>query len=190
MNIAKVIVDVPASSIDQTFDYLIPEKFSDIVVAGARVIVPFGPRKVMGFVVEKTTASEFSKLKPLHDVLDFQPVLTKELLEIGKWLARETISLQITTFQAMLPQVLKATYKKEIVRLSEARLSEELELLVAGRDIVPYEDFIASGIRYIRLSEAVQAKDVAIEYVVQSRITKKYQTIIRPAKEIHQLEES
>ncbi|MBU8565887.1 primosomal protein N' [Virgibacillus pantothenticus] len=190
MNIAKVIVDVPASSIDQTFDYLIPEKFSDIVVAGARVIVPFGPRKVMGFVVEKTTASEFSKLKLLHDVLDFQPVLTKELLEIGKWLARETISLQITTFQAMLPQVLKATYKKEIVRLSEARLSEELELLFAGRDIVPYEDFIASGIRYIRLSEAVQAKDVAIEYVVQSRITKKYQTIIRPAKEIHQLEEA
>ena len=49
----------------------------------------------------------------------FPPVLTKELLEIGKSLTRETISLQITTFQAMLPQVLKATYKKEIVRSTQ-----------------------------------------------------------------------
>ncbi|AUJ26734.1 Primosomal protein N' [Virgibacillus dokdonensis] len=190
VNIAKVIVDVPASSIDQTFDYLIPEKFLDIVAPGVRVIVPFGPRKVMGFVVEKASSSEFSNLKSLKDVLDLEPVLTKELLRVGKWLAYETISLQITTFQAMLPQVLKATYKKEIVRLSEARLSEELEFLFAGRNVVPYEEFIASDIRYIRLSEAVKAGDIAIEYLVKSRITKKFLTMVRPAKPLHELEEA
>lgn len=190
MNIAKVIVDVPASAIDQTFDYLVPEKFKDIASVGMRVIVPFGPRKVMGFIVGERESSMISKLKPLHDILDLQPVLTKELLTLGKWLAEETISLQITTFQAMLPQVLKATYKKELVRMAESPLSDELETFFAGRDVVPYEEFIATSIPYLRLSEAVQDGDVAIEYIVKSRITKKYQTMIKPKKELHELEEA
>jgi len=48
VNIAKVIVDVPASVINQTFDYYIPEKFQDILQPGMRVVIPFGPRKISG----------------------------------------------------------------------------------------------------------------------------------------------
>src|SRR5690625_697965 len=139
VKIAKVIVDVPATSINQTFDYLIPEQFEEILQTGMRVVIPFGPRKITGFVVAKTSESEFEQLKEIIDVLDLTPVLTPELLELGKWLANDTLCLYIVAFQAMLPQVLKAKYDKEIVRLTSSELSSDLENLFAGRKVVPYE---------------------------------------------------
>ncbi|MFD1849106.1 primosomal protein N' [Oceanobacillus bengalensis] len=190
MNIAKVIVDVPASSINQTFDYYIPDKFIDILEPGMRVIVPFGPRKIMGFVVGFVSESTFDKLKEIVDVLDITPVLTKELLELGKWVANETLSLSIIALQAMLPQVLKSTYKKELVKKTDLDLPVELEYLFAGRDIVPFEAFEQSNISYNKLQKVIQAGDVTIDYLVKSKITKKQITMVKPAKDSHLLEEA
>ncbi|WP_087972960.1 primosomal protein N' [Oceanobacillus rekensis] len=190
MNIAKVIVDVPASSTNQTFDYLIPDKFMEMLTVGMRVIVPFGPRKIMGFVVGFTSESSFTKLKKIIDVLDLTPVLTTELLELGKWVANETLSLSITALQAMLPQVLKSQYKKELVRLTDDMLPDEFENLFAGRDYIPFEEFEATSISYYQLQKLLEAGDVSVDYLVKSRITKKQITMIKPAKDIHVLEEA
>ncbi|MBP1968152.1 primosomal protein N' (replication factor Y) [Virgibacillus natechei] len=190
MNIAKVIVDVPVSSINQTFDYQIPERFQDILTNGMRVIVPFGPRKLMGFVVGKATESSFDNLKEISDVLDLTPALTNELLDLGKWVANQTMSLYITALQAMLPQVLKAQYKKEIKRITDEALPDPLENLFAGRDVIAFEELEASTIRYPQLQKAVQDGEISIEYLVKSKITKKYVTMIAPARESYLLEEA
>lgn len=190
MNIARVIVDVPASSINQTFDYLIPDRFRDILTTGMRVIVPFGPRKIMGFVVGRTAESSFTKLKEITDVLDLTPVLTKELLDLGKWVAHETLSFYITALQAMLPQVLKAKYKKEIVRMTGEELPGNLELLFAGRDFISYEEFEGSTINFNQLQQAVKDGDIYIEYLVKSKITKKHVTMVKPSRDNHLLEEA
>lgn len=190
MKVAKVIVDVPASTINQTFDYSIPGKFQEIIKAGMRVIVPFGPRKIMGFVVGIVSESNVNKLKDIIEVLDLTPVLTNELLNLGKWLAKDTLSLSITALQAMLPQVLKSKYKKEIVRMTEAELPDDLEMLFAGRDVISYDEFEASSISYYQLQKTVQDGDLSINYLVKSRITKKQITMVKPALPIHLLEEA
>ncbi|MHA6251347.1 primosomal protein N' [Oceanobacillus sp. CAU 1775] len=190
MKIAKVIVDVPASVIDQTFDYEIPEQYIDVLVPGMRVIVPFGPRKIMGYVVKITSESAFKRLKPIEEVLDIVPVLTNELLDLGQWLAKETLSLSISALQVMLPQVLKSKYKKEIHRLNEEQLSPELEDLFAGRDVITYEEFETSLIKHSQLKKEIDQEKVMIDYIVKSKITKKYETMVRPKKDILQLEEA
>ncbi len=48
--IAQVIVDVAAKQTDRVFEYHIPKELTDVAV-GSRVVVPFGRRKVQGFVV-------------------------------------------------------------------------------------------------------------------------------------------
>lgn len=190
MNIAKVIVDVQARSINQTFDYLIPDRFLDVLQNGMRVIVPFGPRKIMGYVVGRVSESAYDELKEIIDILDLTPALTEELLELGKWLADETLSLYITTYQAMLPQVLKSQYKKELVRLTDAKLADDLEVLFAGRDYVPYEELNNRQIRYSHVQKAIQVGDIMINYLVKSKITKKYTTIVKPNKDAYLLEEA
>ncbi|MGJ9458806.1 primosomal protein N' [Oceanobacillus sp. CF4.6] len=190
MKIAKVIVDVPASSTNQTFDYFVPEKFRDMLTVGMRVIVPFGPRKIMGFVVDFTSESSFNKLKDIINVLDLTPVLTAELLELGKWVANETLSLSITALQAMLPQVLKSQYKKELVRMTDEELPGDIEHLFAGRGYIPFEEFESSSISYYQLQKLIETGDISIDYLVKSRITKKQVTMVKPAKEIFQMEEA
>ena len=190
MKIAQVIVDVPTSQVNQTFDYAIPEKFKGILSIGMRVTVPFGPRNIMGFVVGLSDFSSFDKLRNINDVLDLTPVLTEELIDLGKWLAEDTLSFYITAYQAMLPQVLKAKYKKELVRLTEASLSPEMELLFAGRDYINYEEFTASSISYQQLKKNIEDGDIRIKYLVKSKITKKHVTMISLNQEIHLIEEA
>ena len=63
--IAEVIVDVLSSNVDKVFDYKVPEGMN--VVVGDRVDVPFGPRKVDGFVIniKDTSSYDITKLKDI-----------------------------------------------------------------------------------------------------------------------------
>lgn len=187
MKYAKVIVDVPASAINQTFDYRVPEQFSDVIQKGCRVLIPFGPRKITGFVVELTNETSLTKLKDIIDVLDITPVLTDELIELGKWLAEDIICLYISAFQAMLPAVLKAKYDKEVVKLTDEALTIELDNVFQGRDSVSYDELVAANIRYSQLRKAIDEGLLMIHYDVKSKVTKQYRTMIRSALATHQL---
>lgn len=188
MNIAKVIVDVPASLVNQTFDYKIPEKFQEMLRPGMRVIIPFGPRKITGIVIKRIEQSEYPNLKEIIDVLDLTPVLTKELLELGKWLANETFSLYITTYQAMLPQVLKAKYEKEVVRTLNQPIQELFDPILIEKDRIPYDEALQL-FGYKNLQTYVERGIFTIQYRVKSNATKRYETIYKP-KSVAQLHEA
>ncbi|MCA1053460.1 primosomal protein N' [Rossellomorea aquimaris] len=111
-NVASVIVDVPAMQTDRTYDYLVPDEWLGSISPGMRVAVPFGPRKIQGFVMELKEKGEVSKLKPIHEPMDLVPVLNEELLSLGNWLTEKTLSFKISAFQAMLPAAMKAKYEK------------------------------------------------------------------------------
>ncbi|MBM7552813.1 primosomal protein N' [Thalassobacillus pellis] len=190
MDIARVVVDVPSSQTNRPFDYRVPDKFRGIVEKGVRVIVPFGPRKIMGYVVAMTNKSEFDRLKPIEDVLDLTPILTEELLDLGNWLTEQTLSFYISSFQVMLPQVLKAKYKKELWRQEEELLPENLESLFGGREVIEFEEFEQSGISYHQLQKTIQEGIIDVHYEVKSRETKKTTTMIQPEKDPVSLEEA
>ncbi|MFC0524085.1 primosomal protein N' [Pontibacillus salicampi] len=190
MKIARVIVDVPTSQTNRLFDYTIPDKYQDVLTVGMRVIVPFGPRKIMGFVLDITSESKLNKLKNVQDVLDLTPVLTKELLDVGKWLAESTLCFYVSAFQAMLPQVLKAKYDKELWLLAEVEeLSPQLESLFAGRGVIPYEEIQEHNVSYSAIQKAVKEGILEIHYQVNSKETKKTETYITNALEEMELEE-
>ncbi|MGN8645049.1 primosomal protein N' [Gracilibacillus sp. HCP3S3_G5_1] len=190
MRVAKVIVDVPTNQTNQTYDYLIPAKLEGLVQKGMRVTVPFGPRKVMGFVLEVVDHSDIDKLKSVEEVMDLSPVLTEELLHLGKWISEQTVSFYIQTFQAMLPQILKAKYRKEIEALTDVELSDDLQKLFAGRAVMDYDEFIERNGDYQLLLKEVRSGHVRINYIVQSKETKKTTLFIAPDKEIYLLVEA
>ena len=67
--IAQVIVDVAAKQTDRVFEYHIPKELTDVAV-GSRVVVPFGRRKVQGFVVGiSETTSYTGKLKDSFNLI-------------------------------------------------------------------------------------------------------------------------
>ena len=81
--IAEVIVDVLSSEVDRVFDYNIPSSFEHITI-GYRVLVPFGNRKIEGFIVniKDTTDCPIDKLKDIIAIQDKYPLITSELIEL------------------------------------------------------------------------------------------------------------
>ena len=148
MSVAKVIVDVPAQQTNRPFDYRIPASLQGVLKPGMRVIVPFGPRKVQGFVVDIVSESQFPKLRGISELMDIEPVLNEELLELSEWLTEQTLCYKISAFQVMLPPALKAKYEKKL-RLKDRQLlpylPESLQPYFYGHDTIPWEEVLKYG---------------------------------------------
>lgn len=80
--IAKVIVDILNSEVDRVFDYIIPSEMS--VEIGDRVLLPFGNRKIEGYVLKIAETSDFdeNKLKPIIKKMDEFPIIKTELIDL------------------------------------------------------------------------------------------------------------
>lgn len=139
--IAEVIVDVPTQQTDRPFDYKVPAKWEGIIQEGMRVTVPFGPRKLLGFIVKLKNESTMKGLKSISTIMDIEPVLNEELLDLGHWLADDTMCFKISAFQAMLPAAMKAKYEKKIQLAEQVKpevLPEDIRKYFANRDPVSW----------------------------------------------------
>ncbi len=126
--IAKILVDIKAKDVDQTYDYIIPPKYNKILEIGARVIVPFGHRVIMGFCLEIAETSEYQKtLKEIESIIDLESYLTEELIEIAYKIREENSSLLIRILEAMLPSALKVVYRPKVQVINIDELSEEIK---------------------------------------------------------------
>lgn len=74
---AGVIVDVRAEAVNRIFQYAIPERYRATIEIGHRVLVPFGRRKLEGYVVELTDELEVEKerLRSILKPLDPEPAI-------------------------------------------------------------------------------------------------------------------
>lgn len=171
MIVAEVIVDVSAYPVDRPFDYLVPEKMHELIELGSRVKVPFGPRQVLGFVVNLKDHTEvpLDKIKPISSLLDIEPVLTKEMLEMAKWLKNETICYEIDVLQAMLPSALRAKYEKFVVLQTNARLLDpNLQPFFEQTKKVNFKEFEKNDLLH-PLKKAIREKQLTIENVVKQK---------------------
>lgn len=106
---ADILVELKAKGIDKTFTYLIPDTLKNKVSIGKRVLVPFGKQKLEGFVLNIYNQKDIDyELKEIIEVIDENPVLNKEMLELGKYISKKTLCNLISAYQTMLPAALKA----------------------------------------------------------------------------------
>ena len=109
----SVLVELSNRNIDKTFSYNVKEELIDSVKVGKRVTVPFGKQKLEGFILE-VNEGENPDYKYIIDVVDEDIILNDELLDLGKFLKKKTLSTLISCYQAMLPKALKAKEKVNI----------------------------------------------------------------------------
>jgi primosomal protein N' (replication factor Y) len=70
-----------------TFTYAIPERLTDYIAAGKRVLAPFGRRRVTGYVFGPGRHLDNKTLKPILDVLDDQPLFPSAMVPFFRWIA-------------------------------------------------------------------------------------------------------
>ncbi|MGG0411460.1 primosomal protein N' [Peribacillus simplex] len=180
MDIASVIVDVPAKQTDREFDYRIPEKWNQVIKPGMRVIVPFGPRMVQGFVTGLKAKSDFAKLRYIKEPMDLEPILNDELLQLGDWLTKEAMCFKISALQAMLPAAMKAKYEKviKVVEDKKDRLPPFIQNLFGKNDSISWKDVI-EGENASLFQKEMQNGNLELVYNVKNRLNKKTVRVIK-----------
>jgi primosomal protein N' (replication factor Y) len=126
--IARVLVDIKAKNVDKTYDYLIPSEYNNILEIGARVIVPFGKRFIMGFCLEIAESSDYKKgLKSIERIIDMESYLTEELIELARAIQVETSDLLIKILEMMLPAALKVVYRPKLQVVNIDKIDDSLK---------------------------------------------------------------
>lgn len=119
MKIAEIIVDNKCKETDRIFSYAIPEDLT--VEIGHRVIVPFGRgnKKIAGYVIGFTDTIEFNKekLKSIIKLAELEPLISKNMIEMVKWMREKYLCYYIEAIHALLPANvrIKTTYYYETI---------------------------------------------------------------------------
>ncbi|HEX8136687.1 MAG TPA: primosomal protein N' [Pyrinomonadaceae bacterium] len=121
----------------QTFTYRLPLALRAEAQLGSRLLVPFGRKRITGYIValleELDPASDLREedVKEAEELLDAEPLLTPEILEITRWVADYYAAPWGEVLKAALPAGLNATVEQILSITPEGR--DELARLPVGR---------------------------------------------------------
>ena len=108
--LVSVLVEIKALK-EKTFTYSVPLCLESKVKLGVRVKVPFGKIELSGLIIGYEIGSEY-ETKDIIEILDDEPILNKELIELGKYMSKKYICSLMSCYQCMLPSALKFNNKK------------------------------------------------------------------------------
>ena len=110
---ADVLIEIKAKALDRTFTYKVPDNMN--IKKGVRALVPFGNRTLEGFVLNVYKCKNLDyEVKEIIKCIDDYPVINDEMLSLGKYISKKTLSPLISAYQTMLPKALKAKHNTQI----------------------------------------------------------------------------
>lgn len=117
---AKVVVDVVNNNLDKLFDYSIPDTHDEYSV-GMRVLVPFGGRRVDGYIMQITDTCDLDKklVKDIIRPLSSTPLITEECMSLIYYLRQANHLRLIDAIHLVVP----ATVRKNTKGLLETHIS-------------------------------------------------------------------
>ncbi len=131
---AEVIVDIAHSQVDKVFEYSCP----DSLQVGSRVKVPFGGRKIDGFVIGVSRVSSYpaDKIKPVAEIFDEPPALIPECFDLMEKISARYRVPKAVALRLFLPSEMRlgkvhvsirryAKFSKEIGLNSSAKKQAE-----------------------------------------------------------------
>jgi len=165
-----------------TFTYKVPDQLAAEIQSGSRVIVPFRKKSLVGVVTEWTDEAPLdTKLREVQKCLDVIPALTKNMLELGQWIASYYVAPIGEVYRAMLPPLTELR-AQQIVRITElgrsttASLLGEmaaqpafLQKLQSAKDGLPLQTGIRSGIALSDLLKLQRRGFLEIRQQIQTR---------------------
>jgi len=153
MAILRVEPLTTARALRGPFDYRRPAAMADIEV-GSVVRVPFGPRKLLGVVVELAEASELPPERLAEPIEALESGAPPELVRLGLWVAREYCSTPSRGLQLVLPPGTGTG-----ARTVRSKLELRAEILPAGEEALSGGGRL--GVKQRAVLEALRAGEMS-----------------------------
>lgn len=136
----EILVNLP---VEGRFHYAVPEHLQGALLPGHRVLVPFGPRRVTGFVVEVDAplpeGFDPARLRAVEARLDPDPLVPVELLDLARFAADYYLAPAGEVLKAALPPGFTGASKLRYVATKEGRRAlqaEETDLSAPARELL------------------------------------------------------
>ena len=102
--VVRIAVEQATFSFDKLYSYLWPSELGDAQV-GVRVLVPFGGgnRTRQGLVMEIAEQNETAGLKSISSVMDSEPLLNDEMLQLARFMQERTFCTLFDAVRSMVP---------------------------------------------------------------------------------------
>ena len=110
-----------------TYTYLVPDEFYDMIMPGQRVMVQFGSKRIYSAIVwnlKKTTPST-EELKPILGILDTKPLINNPLRKLWDWMSDYYLCTPGEVMKAALPSGLKLESETRI-KINEGWQAEDI----------------------------------------------------------------
>lgn len=188
-HLAAVAVSSAAYGYDRRYKYIVPNELDGRTSAGVRVLVPFGNgnRKRVGVVIRIDDAEneDISRFKPIISVIDDEPLLNDEMLEMVSWLRNTTLCTYFEAFRTLIPVGfgVKFTQKYELSEvggLSEDGLSAGASKLL---DAVRSDVSALEGADGRQVNELVKAGFLTEKDTVKRRLKDETVRMVRLSEE-------
>lgn len=127
--IAHVAVDQTTYSYDKPYDYLLVGNYAS-ARPGCRVLVPFGRgnKKRQGIIMSVAESSDYEHLKPIHALLDDEPLISEQMLQLALWIKERTFCTYFDAFRLMLPSGINVRIVASY-RIADGFCEEQLDTL-------------------------------------------------------------
>ena len=108
--------------------YEVPGELADDAQVGVRVIVPLGRRRITGLIAERVqTAPAGIRTRPLLSVLDREPVVPTELLELAKWMSEYYLTPFSEVLSLAIGRGLTTSSERHVHLIDPAKAASERE---------------------------------------------------------------
>ena len=128
-HLAAVAVSSTDFGYDRRYKYTVPTTLDDKVAVGVRVLVPFGKgnRKRIAVVIriDDAAGEDLSKFKPINSVIDSEPLLNAEMLELMMWIRNTTLCTYFEAFRTLIPVSMSVDFKRKYSLAEDDGSSED-----------------------------------------------------------------
>ncbi len=142
---AEVIINHVAPDVDRPFTYKIPPHLTGRISIGSRVLVPFGPQKLVGDVVGFTDQAPPVKLKSLIKLLDEQPLFDAQQLDLARWVAQRYCCPLREALRLVIPPGVSRSQVSTVAVTDEGRRIGPEQLSRAPRQAQVFDLIQAAG---------------------------------------------
>ena len=111
------VAPIPPVPLHDLLTYEVPPALSAGVRPGVRVRIPLGRQVRTGVVTAFAEAAPVREMRSILEVLDADPFLTPELLELARWAARYYLTPLADVLAAVVPTHLPTAPQERIARL-------------------------------------------------------------------------
>ncbi|MBQ0064223.1 MAG: primosomal protein N' [Firmicutes bacterium] len=175
MNFVEVYIEHNTLALNQTFTYACSQN----IQVGCRVKVSFGNKECIGFVQSIHSQSELKNIKEVIEVLDQEPLLNEELMQLADYMSHYYVASQISCLKMMLPPALRPQSDRASIIYEDVvyKNNVSIELTKRQQEIVDTISFPILASEFRKIAKSV-AKTLLEKGVVRLEKQEKHRQLV------------